>query len=122
MKINFHAILKDLDDKNLTIEDGDKTEPLTLERVAISSLLQCPNPGDGEDKYKRYRLMRDIHGDTAPVDITTEDAARLKKAIGQSAYTPIVTGQAWDLIENGPDPIDEKIENGPDPIDEKKDV
>jgi len=95
MKVDFSKALVDLKGESLKDADGD----LTLERVAVSALLQPAKDETGESKYKKYGLIKQIHGATEAVELKTEDVATIKKAIGESAFTAIVTGQAWDLIE-----------------------
>jgi len=95
VKVNFAAVLTDLKNEPLKDADGD----LTLERVAVSALLQPAKDETGETKYKKYGLIKQIHGAAEPVDLKSEDVATIKRAIGDSSFTAIVTGQAWDMIE-----------------------
>lgn len=100
MKVDFSGHVLDLEDKPILVQmETGTSEPLTLERVAVSSLLQMSDKLSGDEKYSRYTLMRKIHHKRAPVDLRAEDIATLKKVIGESQYTPLVTGQAWDLLE-----------------------
>jgi hypothetical protein len=95
VKIDFSAVLKDLKSEEIKTDEGT----LTLERVAVSSLLQPVKDETGDSKYTKYKLIKRIHGATEPVELTAEEVSQVKKAIGESAFTAIVTGQAWDLIE-----------------------
>lgn len=97
MKIDFRKVLNDFEGKPIKTDDGE----LTLERVAISALLQPAKDETGENKYKKYSLMKLIHGAKEAVELKAEDIAMVKKAIGDSSFTALVTGQAWELIENG---------------------
>ena len=104
MRVDFTQVLVDLDGQDIEVDaaEGAK-EKLTLERVAVSALLQGNGREQqtGEDKYKRFKLMKQIHGATEPVEMPTEDVSLVKKAIGESGYTALVTGQSWDMIEHG---------------------
>ena len=105
MKIDFNQILLDMECS--PIKEGDKT--VTLKRVATNALL---TPFDdeknlsGEEKVKRFNLASKIQaGDTDPyttnsaiVDLKTEEIAEIKKMIGK-AYTVLVVGQAWQMLE-----------------------
>lgn len=95
MKVDFSKALVDLKGDELKTDEGT----LTLERVAVSALLQPAKDETGESKYKKYGLIKQIHGTTEPVDMKSEDIASIKRAIGDSSFTAMVTGQAWDLLE-----------------------
>jgi hypothetical protein len=95
VKIDFTRPILDLSGKPIE-SDG---QPLTLEMVTVSSLLQPAKDPNGTDKYRRYTLIRMIHGATE-VDLKTDDIVYIKKLIGESPFTPIVTGQAYDMLEN----------------------
>jgi hypothetical protein len=95
MRIDFTKALTDLRGEFLKDADGS----LTLERVAVSALLQPAKDETGESKYKKYGLIKQIHGASEPVELKSEDVATIKRAIGESSFTAIVTGQAWDMIE-----------------------
>lgn len=96
MKINFDHIFKNLDG---TVIGGDK--PLTLRTVACSGLLNIPqgkNPKP-EDKVKRYSLA--IHIDGGKDELTTEEAVLLKSSITDFYISPLIVGQAFEVIEDG---------------------
>jgi hypothetical protein len=93
--IDFSKALVDLKGEPLKTDEGE----LTLERVAVSALLQPAKDETGESKYKKYGLIKQIHGATEPVDLKSEDIASIKRAIGESSFTAMVTGQAWDMLE-----------------------
>ncbi len=95
MKIDFSQVLTDLESKPIKTDEGE----LTLERVAVSALLQPAKDESGDTKYAKYKLIKAIHGATEPVELKAEEVSTIKAAIGSSSFTAIVTGQAWDLIE-----------------------
>lgn len=95
MRIDFRQVLRDLHGEPIKMDDGE----LTLERVAVSALLQPVKDETGEGKYAKYKLIKAIHGATEPVELKAEDVSTIKAAIGSSSFTAIVTGQAWELIE-----------------------
>jgi hypothetical protein len=93
--IDFSKVLTDLQGEPIKTDEGE----LTLERVAVSALLQPVKDETGDSKYTKYGLIKRIHGASEPVELKAEDIATVKRAIGESQFTAIVTGQAWDLIE-----------------------
>lgn len=96
MQIDFRLPLLGLDGEALQA-DG---QPLTLERVVIIALLQPVDKMPGEEKYRRYDMMRRIHGAAGPVELTVEQVAYVKQAVGDSVFTALVVGQAWDMLEH----------------------
>lgn len=95
MKLDFTQEIKDLDGK--PIKDA-KDVSLTLKAVAINALLtqlEGENPS-GEEKAKSYALALKINDGVTEVSI--DEAARLKAAIGK-LYTPLVVGRAFELLE-----------------------
>jgi hypothetical protein len=95
VKVDFSRALKDLKGEPIKTDEGE----LTLERVAVSSLLQPAKDETGDSKYKKYGIIKQIHGAAEPVELKSEDVSLVKRAIGESQFTAIVTGQAWDLLE-----------------------
>ena len=96
MRIDFSQVLQDLNGTPIKTEDAS----LTLEQVAVSSLLQPAKDETGDTKYAKYKLIKAIHGATEPVELKAEEVSQVKRAIGESQFTALVTGQAWDLIES----------------------
>jgi len=90
-----------------------KTRPLTLLSVGLNALgTQASNEQNmtGEEKMKRFELA--LHLKQASIaDLDAEQITTLKKLIGER-YAPLVSGQAWMMLEN-------KWENGK-PKKEKK--
>ena len=93
MKVNFAQALKTLDGALIT--EGDKV--ITLKRVCQTALLgqYQQEQADGQEKARRWLLATTLKDDE--LDITPEDAALLKKVIGY-AYTPLVVGQAYEML------------------------
>jgi hypothetical protein len=99
MTIDFSQAILDLQGKPIKTQEDEAELILTLERVAVSALLQPSKEETGEDKYKKYSFMRRIHGAKEPVELKSEEVSFIKKAIGDSLFTTLVVGQAWDLLE-----------------------
>jgi hypothetical protein len=99
MKVDFSQAILDLQGKPIKSKEDEVELTLTLERVAVSALLQPSKDETGEDKYKKYGFMKRIHEAKEPVELKSEEVSFIKKAIGDSAFTALVVGQAWDLLE-----------------------
>ena len=94
MKIEFNRELKTLDGESMKMND----KPLTLRSASVEALL-IPKQGDsGTDKAKSYALAMKIHQSNGQVDLTIDEAAELKKRIGEN-MTPLVVGQAWEMLD-----------------------
>jgi hypothetical protein len=94
MKINFTAELKTLGGEPLQ-------PPTTLKEVAVNILLTLLDDErnlPGEEKAKRSLLATRIYANPENIDLTVEELALIKKLIGK-AYTPLIVGQAWQMLE-----------------------
>lgn len=94
MKLNLAATITDLD--NQPLMDGGK--PITMRKICVDALMtpqQDDNPS-GEEKLARYVLAGKLHAG-GEVDVTPEDAAKLKTLIGKM-YTALVVGRAYELL------------------------
>src|SRR5262245_40116210 len=96
MKIDFSAVIKDLDGE--AVKDGEKDA--TLGRVACTALLASfadERNLPAEDKVRRFRLA-EIAAKGGAREMKVEDVALMKKLIGK-AFAPLVVGRAYDIIE-----------------------
>ena len=96
MKIDFSAVIKDLDGD--PVKDGEKDA--TLGRVACSALLASYADEQGlraEDKVKRFRLA-EVAAKGGEQEMKVEDVALLKSLIGK-AFAPLIVARAHDIIE-----------------------
>ena len=75
-------------------------EPLTL-RMALCNALMGQYKGEetlsGTEKVKRWRLAQDVHSKDEPY-LTSEQTTMAKELIAK-AYTPVVVGPAWELLD-----------------------
>lgn len=92
MKVNFDIELKDLDGDRV-VEGG---KPIRVRDLITSALLQSEQGDEAEQKIKKWDLANKIHqgGD---VDILPEDAALIKKLVGER-YAPLVVGQVFPIL------------------------
>ena len=96
MKIDFSAVIKDLDGD--PVKDGEKDA--TLGRVACTALLASYADEQNlaaEDKVRRFRLA-EIAAKGGEREVKVEDVALIKTLIGK-AFAPLVVGRAYDSIE-----------------------
>jgi hypothetical protein len=98
MKIDFSIPLLDLYDTPLKLDE--KTD-LTLGTAACEALLSTYQGEDnlsGNEKADRWAIAITIKRATAPVEVTTENIAKLKDLIGKR-FPAIVVGQAFEILE-----------------------
>jgi hypothetical protein len=96
MKVDFNRGLIDLEGE---VIKNAKGESATLKGVTIDALLvayQDEQNLSGEDKVKRFALASKINKGTD--EVTVEEISLIKKLIGK-AYSALVVGQAWDILE-----------------------
>ena len=96
MKIDFSAVIKDLDGD--AVKDGEKDA--TLGRVACTALLASDADEQNlaaEDKVKRFRLA-EVAARGGEQEVKIDDVALVKTLIGK-AFAPLVVGRAYDIIE-----------------------
>ncbi|MCA8237772.1 hypothetical protein [Burkholderia cenocepacia] len=95
MKLDTNTIIKEIDGTPMPDKDG----PVTLKAVCANALLfNGRDELTGEEKLGRYRLARRIYDASGIVEITIEEAAKLKDVIGKYCV-PVVAGQVMELIE-----------------------
>jgi len=96
LKINLKYVFKDLDGEIIK----DKGFDLTLLTIIRRALLDLP-PGKNvpaSEKVERYTIA--MRANTNIDDFTAEEITLIKKCIGE-LYTPIIVGQAYEVIEHG---------------------
>jgi hypothetical protein len=108
MKIDFSAVLMDLNGKPLLAPDNDAVQaaglpppskPLTLAAASVEALLattreSAQDPGDV--KLRCYTLAQQINAG-GTVDLDPGDAAFIKTKIA-AVYSPAVVGPAFALL------------------------
>ncbi len=75
-------------------------EDLALKDIIVNALLG-EYEGEklaGEEKLERYKLAMLIQEAKADIDLSSKDIVLIKELIGKS-WSPLVSGQAWELIE-----------------------
>lgn len=73
----------------------------TLGTVAeVALLASYPDEANlsGEEKVRRYMLAKRIRSAKGDLALTAEEIALVKKLIAR-AFNPLITGQAWALLD-----------------------
>ena len=100
--IDFTQEIHTFDGGSFMGPDG-KPAPQKLGTIAENSLLQTAQGDTIEEKNKRFWLALKIHNTPKDPNLTTEDIAVIKKAIG--TYQPVaVMGQAFRLLDPASEP------------------
>jgi hypothetical protein len=97
MQVLMGQILTDLDGKEIPSLSG---EPATLRGVSTEALIATfkSEEPSGEEKLKRWELALKVKKSEDPVDLTSDEIVLIKKLIGK-AYGPMISGQAWQMLE-----------------------
>lgn len=101
MKRNLNIVLKTLDGEPLKEDNNGTVRDVLLSRLAVNALLvNYPDEQSlsGEEKVKRFKLAQQINDADGDVEITAEQVALLKSLIAKG-YTPLVVGQAYEILE-----------------------
>lgn len=95
MKINFDAVMFDLNDEPIKDGKGD----LTLKTIAIGALTGVfadEQHLGGDEKFKRFALSLKINSG-GEVDLMPEEISNIKLLIGK-AYAPLFVGRAYEIL------------------------
>lgn len=113
MKVNFgFDQFKDLEGTVLSYykseEDSkaDKKTNMSLGFFCVAVLKKGREKDSGEQKFDDWELARNIKASDGEMEVTAEEASRLKQLIGQY-YGPEVVGPAWGLLDGNADPYSE---------------
>jgi hypothetical protein len=103
MTIDFSQPLKGIDEKGAIVTLTEKgpdqvVRPVTLAVVAYSALLRPDEKAADAEKMTRYKLAFQIAQASGPVELSLDDAAMVKRLIGQNP-SPLVVGQAFEMLE-----------------------
>lgn len=106
MKRNLNVVLKTLKGEPLKEQYvGPDDKPLertvTLSGIATNALLanyEDERNLSGDDKVKRFKLAQQINDADGEVEVTAEQVSLLKSLIAKG-YTPLVVGQAYEILE-----------------------
>lgn len=95
MQRDFTLVFTDMDGVALS---DDSEKPVTLGVVAVRSLLTPEQDTPALEKVERFRLASHIHSAKCPVELSIEEAGKIKMLIGQF-FPPLIVGQAFAMLE-----------------------
>lgn len=106
MQINFTVEMKNLNGHTLKERVSDPDDPekvvvddVTLKLISVNALLAVEEGMSGKEKAKRYALAMLVHqSDGDGLDLGIDDVALVKRLIGKN-YSPLVVGQAWQILD-----------------------
>ncbi len=106
MQINFTVEMKNIHGHTLKERMPDPDEPgktiedaVTLKVISVNALLSVEDGMSGKDKAKRYALAIQINqSDETGLDLSIDDIALVKRLVGKN-YSPLVVGQAWQILD-----------------------
>ena len=95
MKIKINQKLVGVNGKDIQTPESNA---MTLKDVCIGSLLTPVQEDKEKEKFDKYTIYKKINTSKSEVDLTIEELAIVKKAIGKF-QPPLILGQCWELIE-----------------------
>ena len=98
MVVFLGKIFTDMNDEELKLPNGNVA---TLRSIAIEGLLavfQDESGLTGDEKLKRWELAMKVKNAVEPAEFTVEEVGLMKKLIGK-AFSAIIVGQAWKMLE-----------------------
>jgi hypothetical protein len=105
MLIDFTQLITDLSGEVVAYDDKPVSEggkPMTLGIAAVNALQSVfedeRNLG-GDEKMKRFLLAMKIHGASLPLDVTTDEAALIKKLVAKLPSI-LVYGRVANMLDN----------------------
>jgi hypothetical protein len=97
MKIKINETLKGID--GVEILKGDKGHALTLKDICVNSVLTPIQEDDDRKKFEKYEIFKKVRDAKDFVELTVEEIALTKKAIGK-IQPPLIMGQCYEMLEN----------------------
>lgn len=98
--MHFHGYKKifNIDGKPVPL---DRDNDLTLGAIACNALSMNNDAKlSSDEKLKRFKLALRLHGEALPVEITSDEAALIKKVVNENYPSPMMVGQVFHMIEN----------------------
>lgn len=104
MKVKLNQQMQEIDGRPVQVTGRP---PMTLKDVIVNSLLAVArNPQTGQPetesekiKFEKYELIRKIRDKKIEVDLKAEDVALIKKLISKHQHSPLIVGEAHEMLE-----------------------
>ncbi|RIY03269.1 hypothetical protein D3218_00390 [Aureimonas flava] len=108
MKQDFLRPLVQFNGEPMSFRKDEAGVPVaaTLADLAVEALLSqrmdggMPQTMSGNDHLTAYKLAERIHDADAPIDVTVEEVALVKRRISEHFVQPLVVGQALIMLED----------------------
>jgi len=116
--VNLDQVLTEFDGTTPLVDETQKGEgpvPVVLNKVCFRALVSTyadERNVTGEDKYKRGKLAERVYNGGV-VDLEAKEIELIKELVGK-AYSPIIVGQAWDMLEGRISPPEEPKDPKPE--------
>jgi len=107
MLINFEQTFIILGKPDPILKPNSK-EPFLLLDAVIEALMSPEEGISGQEKAERWKLATKIYFNPKTIDLTIEEVAKIKDLIGKGFPSPLVVGQAWQMLEGERDGKKEK--------------
>ncbi len=101
MQFDVEKELKDFNGNPLkdgTVDVDGKPKSLTLRTVCTEALV-VPEEVSGTEHLRRFQLAQQVHGAEKTMDMSAEQMSLLKKLITRRYTTPLIVGQALDMLD-----------------------
>jgi hypothetical protein len=97
MLIDFKKQILDLKGSSVKLPDGGDALLSNVCQEALMASFPDERDLSGVDKVKRFALALKIGESALPIEITSEDAADLKRLVAK-AFGPLIVGRVWEII------------------------
>ncbi len=97
MKYAIDTVLRNLDGTPIKTP-APESEVINFRSIATRCLLAPSEKATGEDKYANFKLAVKLETASKDVELTADEAARLKRLIGEH-MPPLVVGRAYELLD-----------------------
>jgi len=97
MKLVVTQTLKQFDGTPLKDMVNGEAVDATVRQAVVNALMAPVEGDDGVAKVRKYELAMRVYKEEE-VDLTVEEAAIIKTAVGKS-FAPIVVGQLFNLLD-----------------------
>lgn len=97
MVIDVTKVMLNMRGEELSDSDG----PITFRSILVNA-LNMPDPKGaiaGTEKHKRFRLANKIWAAKETINLAVEEVALLKDLVDKAYPSPLIVGQAWDILD-----------------------
>ncbi|MCP4674323.1 MAG: hypothetical protein GY854_02155 [Deltaproteobacteria bacterium] len=102
MQFNVGKQLKDFEGNPILdgkLDTKGNPSKLTLRKVCVNALTAPESGISGEDHCHRYQLAMQIYQTDKAMSVSVEDIALIKRLISNAYPSPLVVGQALEMLD-----------------------